>query len=228
MALHGAETPPQWFHSDQGSEYTSYALTHLLEQHNTQVSHSPQSSPWRNGAQESFFGRFKVEFGTQSVSLSSLSLWKPCTVTSAITIPNGSTPHIESLRSSPDEWHQSTLTRYPQVMSLARTPSRPCGAEEQPIPLECSKKGTLTHPPSGEIAGSPLAGWTPGGALGASLLAPIEISTASLISGGKARSGATETTVRQHSMTIQRHSRRRCIVIAGANSKLPTQPILTS
>ena len=24
---------------------------------------SPKSSPWRNGSQESFFGRFKVEFG---------------------------------------------------------------------------------------------------------------------------------------------------------------------
>jgi putative transposase len=62
MALRGADATPQWFHSDQGSKYTSYALTHLLEHNNIQVSHSPKSSPWRNGSQESFVGRFKVEF----------------------------------------------------------------------------------------------------------------------------------------------------------------------
>jgi hypothetical protein len=27
------------------------------------ISMNPKSSPWRNGSQESFFGRFKVEFG---------------------------------------------------------------------------------------------------------------------------------------------------------------------
>jgi hypothetical protein len=28
-----------------------------------EISMSPRSSPWWNGSQESFFGRFKVEFG---------------------------------------------------------------------------------------------------------------------------------------------------------------------
>lgn len=34
MALLGADTKPLWVHSDQGSEYTSYALTQLLSKHN--------------------------------------------------------------------------------------------------------------------------------------------------------------------------------------------------
>jgi transposase InsO family protein len=34
-----------------------------LAKHNIQVSMTPKASPWRNGAQESFFGRFKIEFG---------------------------------------------------------------------------------------------------------------------------------------------------------------------
>jgi len=63
MALFGADQASAWFHTDQGSEYRSYALTKVLGQHGIQASHSPKSSPWRNGSQESFFGRFKVEFG---------------------------------------------------------------------------------------------------------------------------------------------------------------------
>lgn len=54
---------PVWFHSDQGSEYTSNETLCLLKSRKIQISMSPKSSPWRNGAQESFFGRFKVEFG---------------------------------------------------------------------------------------------------------------------------------------------------------------------
>jgi len=54
---------PEWFHSDQGSEYISEAVRALLELVGTQVSMSPKQAPWRNGSQESFFGRFKVEFG---------------------------------------------------------------------------------------------------------------------------------------------------------------------
>ena len=45
MALLGSDTTPIWFHSDQGSEYTSYALTQLLARHGIHASHSPKSSP---------------------------------------------------------------------------------------------------------------------------------------------------------------------------------------
>jgi hypothetical protein len=53
---------PEYFHSDQESEYTSNIFTTVLKENNTSISCSPKSSPWRNGALESFFGRFKVEF----------------------------------------------------------------------------------------------------------------------------------------------------------------------
>lgn len=54
---------PVWFHSDQGSEYASETVQQWLISHGTQISMSFKSSPWWNGSQESFFGRFKVEFG---------------------------------------------------------------------------------------------------------------------------------------------------------------------
>ena len=62
-ALKRATCAPEWFHSDQGSEYTSTEFSDLLLANKIKFSNSPKSSPWRNGAQESFFGRFKIEFG---------------------------------------------------------------------------------------------------------------------------------------------------------------------
>ena len=54
---------PQWFHSDQGSEFDSELVTTWLTSRGVELSNSPKASPWRNGSQESFFGRFKVELG---------------------------------------------------------------------------------------------------------------------------------------------------------------------
>jgi putative transposase len=54
---------PEWFHSDQGSEYMSENVARWLACKGVNISTSPKSSPWRNGSQESFFGRFKTEFG---------------------------------------------------------------------------------------------------------------------------------------------------------------------
>lgn len=56
-------TAPQTFHTDQGSEYMSENVTKLLENRNIQISVSEKGSPWQNGSQESFFSRFKEEFG---------------------------------------------------------------------------------------------------------------------------------------------------------------------
>jgi transposase InsO family protein len=61
MAIRNQNALPVYFHSDQGSEYRCLAA--LLIENNVQVSMSPKSSPFYNGTQESFFGRFKVEFG---------------------------------------------------------------------------------------------------------------------------------------------------------------------
>jgi len=54
---------PEYAHSDQGSEYNSDAFLSELAKRDILPSQSPKASPWRNGRQESFFGRFKVEFG---------------------------------------------------------------------------------------------------------------------------------------------------------------------
>lgn len=62
-AIRKTATVPLWFHSDQGSEYASAEITSWLTSQGVTISMNPKGSPWCNGSQESFFGRFKVEFG---------------------------------------------------------------------------------------------------------------------------------------------------------------------
>jgi putative transposase len=62
-AIHSTGCVSEWFHSDQGSEYASGTVCTWLESMGVQISMNPKGSPWCNGSQESFFGRFKVEFG---------------------------------------------------------------------------------------------------------------------------------------------------------------------
>lgn len=54
---------PHYLHSDQGSEYDSQEYKATAEKLTITLSMSEKSSPWQNGHQESFFGRFKTEFG---------------------------------------------------------------------------------------------------------------------------------------------------------------------
>lgn len=54
---------PSIFHSDQGNEFMADRCTHYLRQQAIQISVSAVASPWQNGHQESFYGRFKDEFG---------------------------------------------------------------------------------------------------------------------------------------------------------------------
>lgn len=54
---------PTYFHSDQGTEFMARECTSLLEANDIKVSVSNLASPWENGYKESFFGRFKDEFG---------------------------------------------------------------------------------------------------------------------------------------------------------------------
>lgn len=54
---------PQFFHTDQGSEFMSQMVTNFLENNGVRVSVSDKGSPWQNGYKESFFGRFKDESG---------------------------------------------------------------------------------------------------------------------------------------------------------------------
>lgn len=55
---------PDYFHSDQGSEYVAGAYESLLTGYGTTISHSQKGSPWQNGFQESFYSQFKLELGS--------------------------------------------------------------------------------------------------------------------------------------------------------------------
>ena len=65
-ALDKRKTPPSIFHSDQGSEYTANACIQWIIGHKILPSHSPKAKPWNNGHQESFYDKFKLEFGKPS------------------------------------------------------------------------------------------------------------------------------------------------------------------
>jgi hypothetical protein len=103
---------------------------------------NPKSSPWCNGSQESFFGRFKVEFGEfDRFETYAELLEERYQQLSYFTFERIKT----KLRISPAEFRQEWIARqsqfattihsYSQVMSLPHAPSRPCGAEEQPLLL---------------------------------------------------------------------------------------------
>ncbi len=63
MAMLASKTTPAIFHSDQGTEFMAVACTEFLEHLGTRISASDKASPWQNGYQESFFGKFKDDVG---------------------------------------------------------------------------------------------------------------------------------------------------------------------
>lgn len=63
MALVTSKATPEIFHSDQGTEFMAEDITNFLEQLGTRISASDKASPWQNGYQESFFGKFKDDVG---------------------------------------------------------------------------------------------------------------------------------------------------------------------
>jgi putative transposase len=63
IAILTNKTAPDIFHSDQGTEFMARACTDFLENLGTKISASDKASPWQNGYQESFFGKFKDEIG---------------------------------------------------------------------------------------------------------------------------------------------------------------------
>lgn len=54
---------PAIFHSDNGKEYEAKAFVNVLEECGITISRSRPGSPWENGYQESFYDKFKVDFG---------------------------------------------------------------------------------------------------------------------------------------------------------------------
>jgi len=63
MAVLTTKTVPLIFHSDQGTEFMAEAVVSFLKNKRVKISVSDKASPWQNGFKESFFGRFKDEFG---------------------------------------------------------------------------------------------------------------------------------------------------------------------
>lgn len=57
---------PEYFHSDQGSEYQSYEHAEFLTNLGIKVSMSKKASPWQNPYKESFYSQFKLELGNIS------------------------------------------------------------------------------------------------------------------------------------------------------------------
>lgn len=62
----GKNSAPQYLHSDQGSEYQSYAYFDTLKYYGIKASFSKKASPWQNGYQESFYSEFKNDLGDTS------------------------------------------------------------------------------------------------------------------------------------------------------------------
>lgn len=54
---------PTIFHSDNGREYEAKAFIAILERYGVTISRSRPGSPWENGYQESFYGKFKMDLG---------------------------------------------------------------------------------------------------------------------------------------------------------------------
>lgn len=61
--IHIHNKTPEYFHSDQGSEFMAQIVRNFLEQNNIKISVSDKGSPWQNGYKESFFDKLKTEIG---------------------------------------------------------------------------------------------------------------------------------------------------------------------
>jgi putative transposase len=59
-------TSPDYFHSDQGSEYQAGEFKAYLKANNIIQSFAAKASPWQNGRQESFYNNFKLELQNPS------------------------------------------------------------------------------------------------------------------------------------------------------------------
>ena len=60
------KTRPLYLHSDQGAEYTSDDYKTYVTSKQSILSFADKASPWQNGFQESFYGKFKVDLGNMN------------------------------------------------------------------------------------------------------------------------------------------------------------------
>ncbi|MEN9524265.1 MAG: family transposase orfB [Candidatus Parcubacteria bacterium] len=61
-AIHN-NSRPEIFHSDNGKQYDAEVMIDTLETVGVQISRSAPGCPWENGYQESFYDKFKIDFG---------------------------------------------------------------------------------------------------------------------------------------------------------------------
>lgn len=145
-AIQKCGTLPVWFHSDQGSEYASAEVSEWLEKKGVTISMNPKGSPWCNGSQESFFGRFKVEFGDfeRFATLADLleALYEQLHYFSNIRIKTKLKMAPAAFRASWNERQEELSTAFhsnPQVMSL---PFRDAGHRYPLPPLQGGEEAT--------------------------------------------------------------------------------------
>lgn len=56
---------PEFIHTDQGSEYNCLKFCSFAEKFGIKISMSKKGSPWENGFQESYYGKFKLDLGLE-------------------------------------------------------------------------------------------------------------------------------------------------------------------
>ena len=159
-ALSKCGSAPEYFHSDQGSEYRAEQSLVLLAEAGINVSMSPKASPWRNGAQESFFGRFKVEFGDPNRFASLPELIEA--IYGQIAYYNNERIHTR-LRTSPRQFSERWESEQQQIrekLQSAQNLPRPTTTKPPPqVAHTCpqSRRGTKGRPVDsyGQLAPTP-------------------------------------------------------------------------
>ena len=106
MAIGRRSKAPKLFHSDHGSEYISKEYVTKLQGHGITPSNSAKGKPWQNGVQESFYFRFKEEFGDFDRFKSFDSLFEE--LGRAFKMYNSERIH-SALKMSPDAFYEKVM-----------------------------------------------------------------------------------------------------------------------
>lgn len=101
---------PILFHSDQGSEYASMEFRTLLNRNGIIQSNSEKSSPWQNGFQESFYGKFKQEMGVHRIQSCSGYMEAYNLIAQRIEYYNTRRIHT-SIKNIPQRFYQECIAR---------------------------------------------------------------------------------------------------------------------
>jgi transposase InsO family protein len=109
MAL-GKRRKPVIFHSDQGSEYASQDFRTILTQQGVIQSNSEKSSPWQNGFQEFFYGKFKQEMGNHRIQSCSSYMEAYNLIAQRIEYYNTKRIHT-SIKNIPQKYYQQYISR---------------------------------------------------------------------------------------------------------------------